>query len=941
MLKLFIMRDFRLIFFLFILFPFSVFSQAPQIVPAEHPGIAGLWEFDNGSDLLNATTGNNLTLTGTHTQITGPTALDYAVKIDAGSYYTCNHNIPANGGGSDVNEYSLVFDFRVPNASEYHCFYQANESNSNDGEIFANTSGKIGRSTNGPGYTSYAINENEWYRLVLSVDLDNYFRIYLDGALVLDGGALSIDGDYGIYAASAENLVHLFADDSSEDNEIDIALAAIFDHPLNQTEVTSLGGYGHIISPILTGVLPYLQTPSPTSIYVNWHSTETSSSVVEYGTSSSLGTTTNGSVEDINGKKWHTVQLTDLTANTEYFYKCTSGTEESEIFSFRTPAEEPTDVNNLRFILLGDSRTNVAKTTEIANIAKQQAIEMYGADIHNHINMVINVGDIVTSGVSISQYEDEYFKPYACLSNTIPFMVIIGNHENESQNFYDYMKYESHSDFGFPMEERFYDFYYLDNHFVFINGNTALQNGIQTTWLEGVLEESNNNDNVDMVWCFTHQPGHSELWPDGNTEYIQDDAIPVLRQFDKVQLLAYGHSHNYERGTVESLVDNSNGDFYIMLTGGAGSDLDRWGMYPNQTDYEEVMIALDHYLYNIVDIDLENNSMEVYTYSLGNNDKPLDNVLVDYYYRKLDQDPPSTPVCQSPVAETGLFPMLVASSYEGPDSLMSSKFQITTTPGEYSNPVIEKRQDWVNIYGDSGAPDYIPTDLNEGIDLRRLQIETELTNGQEYAWRVSYRDYNQKWSEWSEEQIFTASDNLTAYSDFLANITTGEAPLSIVFTDLSYPAASFWTWDFDNDGSEDSDIQDPEFTYNFPGFYTVKLATDNGIEIKDLYINVEDNTVEIIENKNNDILRVNPNPCVDKTNIEFHLEQNELTSITILDNTGKVVKKICNRNLQSGKHNLEWLLDSESGNIVASGKYFVKMETSKTSEVKKIIVIRK
>ena len=927
------------ILFLLVL-PLSLFSQAPQIIPAEHPGLVGLWEYEDAGNLVLATHGNDLVLTGSHTPISGPTVDDDAIRIDVGSYYTCTHDIPANGGGSDVNEYSLVFDFKIADNTEYHCLFQANESNGNDGEIFINPTGNIGRTTAGPGYSGYQINVDEWYRVVISIDLGNTFRIYLDGILVLDGDPLSVDNSYGLYAAAEENLVHFFADNDGEDNEIDIALAAIFNHPLGQAEVTTLGGFGHTIAPVLTGVLPYLQTPTPTSIYVSWHSTETSSTSVEYGTSDALGSSTNGTVEDISGKKWHTVFLTGLMPNTEYFYKCVSNTAESEIYKFKTPAAEQSEAHHLRFILFGDNRTDVAKSTEIANKAKQKAIEMYGADLQNHINLIINVGDIVTSGSSISQYENEYFRPYACLSSAIPSMVIIGNHESESQNFYDYMKYEDNSDFTGALEERFYDFVYLDNQFVFINGNSALQSGTQTSWLDGILTESDANDDIDMIYCFTHQPGHSELWPDGCTEYIQEDIIPVLREHDKVQLFAYGHSHNYERGTVESLAAESNGDFYIVLSGGAGGGLDRWGMYSGQTDYEELMISLDHYLYNIVDIDLDNNTMEMYTFSFGNSDKPLDNELVDYFYRKLDQAKPDKPVAILPNIESENLPLLVASEYAGVDSLMSSKFQITSTPGDYSNPVVEKRQDWTNIFGDSGAPNYFPTDLNDGINLCRLQIETSLSLG-DYAWRVCYRDHNQKWSEWSEEQTFTVVSSLTPYTDFSANITAGEAPLSVEFTDLSYPVATTWAWDFDNDSSDESNEQNPEFIYNFPGFYSVKLITDNGTEIKDLYIDVEDNSVQIIENKGNDILRINPNPCMEKANIEFYLKENGNAKISILDNNGKIVKIINNTNLQKGKHNIAWNLDSENGNKVSDGKYFVKFETKGISEVKKLVVIQK
>ncbi|HPG74399.1 MAG TPA: metallophosphoesterase family protein, partial [Bacteroidales bacterium] len=379
------------------------------------------------------------------------------------------------------------------------------------------------------------------YRMVVSVDLGNFYRVYLDGTLVLAGGSLSIDGGYSLYPASGQNLVHFFADNDGEDNSFDIALTAIYNYAVNQTEVNTLGGYGHTIQPVLTGILPYLQTPTPTSMYVSWHSTQTASTIVQYGTTTALGSTTTGGSESISGKRWHTVQLTGLNPETEYYYKCISGSEESDIYVFKTPATGITQNQRFRFIIFGDSRTDVAKTTEIAYAAKSKAQELFGDDIHNHINLVINVGDIVTSGGTISQYENEYFKPYACLSSTLPFMVSIGNHEDESSNYYKYMKYEDFSDYtSFLLQEKFYSFYLSNIQFVMMNSNSLLANSVQTNWFESKLQQSNNNAETDMVFCFLHHPGHSELWPDGNTSWVQNDVLTTMNQFKKVQLLAYG-----------------------------------------------------------------------------------------------------------------------------------------------------------------------------------------------------------------------------------------------------------------------------------------------------------------------------------------------------------------------------------------------------------------
>jgi parallel beta-helix repeat protein len=78
--------------------------------------------------------------------------------------------------------------------------------------------------------------------------------------------------------------------------------------------------------------------------------------------------------------------------------------------------------------------------------------------------------------------------------------------------------------------------------------------------------------------------------------------------------------------------------------------------------------------------------------------------------------------------------------------------------------------------------------------------------------------------------------------DFSATPTSGNAPLLVNFTDLSYGNPIAWAWDFENDGTIDSDVQNPEWIYTEPGTYTVSLTIGDGInsdtETKTDYITV-------------------------------------------------------------------------------------------------------
>ena len=64
-------------------------------------------------------------------------------------------------------------------------------------------------------------------------------------------------------------------------------------------------------------------------------------------------------------------------------------------------------------------------------------------------------------------------------------------------------------------------------------------------------------------------------------------------------------------------------------------------------------------------------------------------------------------------------------------------------------------------------------------------------------------------------------------ANFNANPTSGYAPLSVLFTDLSQNAASRG-WDFNNDGIVDTSDASPVYVYTAPGTYTVNLKVSNG-----------------------------------------------------------------------------------------------------------------
>ncbi len=915
-------------------FTFKGFSQA--INPAVWQSLTSYWSFDNTQNLTQATKGQNLILEGTHTAIAGPMSGDGAVTIGGtGNSYKVRHGLAKVGNDLLVNKFSLVIDFRVPQLGKWYCFYQTSPNNSNDGDAFINTSGNIGVGQTGYSYSKVKV--NEWYRLVISADLGSSYKYYLDGQLLQDGDAQDKDGRFAL-----DSIFYFINDEDGENNLIDIAALGVFNKALSDNEVFALGGYGHVIDkePSLgtAGMNPYLQTPTPSSIYVSWHSIDTTvMPVVRFGTDSTrLNNVLSGTYENIKERIWHTVKLTNLTPNTTYYYRSISGKDSTGIYPFKTPAAQGTPGQHLRFVVLGDSRTDITRATQQISKLKHKLQSKYGMDWYNQISLIAHVGDIVTSGGSIAQYTDEFFNPFSEISCSVPTMISIGNHEGESSIYYKYMKYEELSSNAFasphPYNERFYSFNLANTQFLFCNGNWQMRNSAQKGWIEDALRESEGNSKIDFVFSFTHQPGHSEIWPDGNETFVQEDILGHLKNFYKASIHFSGHSHNYERGVIP--MSNSDAklqhDMREVLSGGAGSSLDRWGMYSNQTDYPEVQYSRDHYCYVIIDIDVDNKSYTAETYSFGHDDKELDNVLIDKFYRSINQTKPEKPILAGVINSDKL--TFVTNKMEGVDSIMTTQFQVTNFPEIYASPIVDELRDYQNIYGDKGAPDYEPIDKNAGIDLYRLSVnKSTLTLGQEHGFRVRFRDHNLRWSDWSEEMKFTPiAGSATPAADFAANKTNIPVDTKVSFSDLSNVTATSWDWDLNGDGVTDSKAKYPEFTYTTNGSYDITLTINKGIAgelsiTKANYIVVKSITGIESLSKNQLKLTVYPNPIQTSTTISFTLQEKTNITVSILDINGKLIKTLANTVLKGGENKLVWDGTNSTGQAVSNGQYFIKL----------------
>jgi hypothetical protein len=198
------------------------------------------WKFENAADLTEATIGNPLVygkgagtgldmpttdLSG-FTPIDGPKSDNKAVRIAKGYFFGAAHGLT-----TPVTVYTLMIDFKIPAIGSWHTFYQTDQTNGNDGEVFINTSGAIG--VGATGYSDTKVTAGEWHRFVVSCKLGEALNYYLDGALIKTSS--TADDRFAL----AANIL-LLGDNDGDDGDIDVSEIAMWQEALDANQVKKL-----------------------------------------------------------------------------------------------------------------------------------------------------------------------------------------------------------------------------------------------------------------------------------------------------------------------------------------------------------------------------------------------------------------------------------------------------------------------------------------------------------------------------------------------------------------------------------------------------------------------------------------------------------------------------------------------------------------------------
>jgi len=501
---------------------------------------------------------------------------------------------------------------------------------------------------------------------------------------------------------------------------------------------------------------PYLQDAEPNSIVVMWETSLNTSSRVSYGLTPALGNVATGaSNTGFLLTRIHRVMIDGLQPNTTYYYSANGGNRYTDTIEFKTPPMSDSE-ESFGMIAFSDMQKDGGQPNKFKEIVEEGVLDYVSkipgeGSIPDKLGFVLVPGDLVAIGLIYPSWKDEFFDPGQNLFEMVPVYPVLGNHEANTVFFYNYFDLPKNGTGGF-MEQWWYKDYSntriigLESNTEWITGNNGIQK--QLDWLQDVLEETCGMDHIDFVFAQLHHPYHSELWPDGNRDFT-GDVIELLENFStdcgKPSIHFYGHTHGYQRG-------QSKDHKHLMVNvASAGGNLDRWGEYNNQRDYEEHTRSEGKYGFVYLEVNGgEDPHFTLKRISRGVPGDIEDNVLTDSLVIYRSEAGPDTPEPVYPVDETVTPECLILEtapfSSEDPNvEHGAAQWQVFSDCNTDADPVVDIWKQFENMYYD--------VDLQQDDDLTDEDVSGLFPNS-EYCWRVRFRDKNLRWSEWSALSSF-------------------------------------------------------------------------------------------------------------------------------------------------------------------------------------------
>tara|TARA_B100000315_G_scaffold223352_1_gene228071 strand:+ start:6833 stop:10429 length:3597 start_codon:yes stop_codon:yes gene_type:complete len=154
-----------------------------------------------------------------------------------------------------------------------------------------------------------------------------------------------------------------------------------------------------------------------------------------------------------------------------------------------------------------------------------------------------------------------------------------------------------------------------------------------------------------------------------------------------------------------------------------------------------------------------------------------------------------------------------------------------------------------------------------------------------------------------------------------------------------------WDWDFGDGGT--SSEQNPVYTYNDIGVYTVSLTVSDESDLSDSLVKEDYITVNALTVADNDLLPNSfalyqnyPNPFNPETILRYDVPEAAHVQIVIYDVLGREVITLVDKNMQAGRLSVLWNGLSDSGGLLPAGVYIAKLTSENFTASIKLVMMK-
>lgn len=280
---------------------------------------------------------------------------------------------------------------------------------------------------------------------------------------------------------------------------------------------------------------PYVVNVGPKSATVMW--------VVQTG-EASLGTEPGKMEKTAPVLHAEKIEFNGLKPGTTYYYESFPGAGGKG--SFKTP---PSGAARFQFVVFGDTRTR----HDVHRIVVNSILKYASPDF------VMHTGDLVANGGDTALWPI-FFDAERELLRKAAFFPLLGNHDRNAPNYYEYLK-----------AKPYYSFDWGTAHFSVIDsdiGNVGASQGErdafwleETNWLQADLRDAAK---ADLRFVFAHHPPITAVKRRQGDNPHMIALEPMFEEYN-VTAAFFGHDHNYQHYL-------KNGVHYIT-TGGGGAPL--------------------------------------------------------------------------------------------------------------------------------------------------------------------------------------------------------------------------------------------------------------------------------------------------------------------------------------------------------------------------------